>query len=211
MMHAAGYDPTSDPRRNHMNKSIAITCLLAVASLLLVGRAVATTGDDKPVPPVLNFTVKTIDGQDVNLSQYKGKVVMIVNVASRCGYTPQYKDLEKLYKKYSDKGLVILGFPANDFNHQEPGSDAEIKGFCESKFGVTFPMFSKVVVKGNGQAPLYQFLTGDKTDPEFPGDIEWNFEKFLISKDGKIVNRFKSPVKPMSDEVVKAVEAELAK
>jgi glutathione peroxidase len=182
--------------------------LLMLALLLLT---TTITGEDKPVPPVLNFTLKSIDGQDVNLAQYQGKVVMMVNVASKCGFTPQYKDLEKLYKKYESKGFVILGFPANDFGHQEPGTDAEIKGFCTSKFGVTFPMFSKVVVTGEQKTPLYAYLTGDKTDPSFPGEIEWNFEKFLIAKDGKIVNRFKSPVKPRSEQVVKAIEAELSK
>jgi glutathione peroxidase len=160
---------------------------------------------------VLNFTMKSLDGQDVNLSKYQGKVVLMVNVASKCGYTPQYKDLEALYEKYKDKGLVILGFPANDFGHQEPGSDSQIKEFCTANYGVTFDMFSKVVVKGSDKAPLYQYLTDEKTDPKFPGEIKWNFEKFLISRDGQIAARFRSAVKPMSEEVVKAVEAELAK
>jgi len=163
------------------------------------------------MPPVLNFSMKSLAGQDVNLEKYKGKVVMIVNTASKCGYTPQYKDLEALYRKYKDKGLVILGFPADNFGHQEPGSDEQIAAFCHDKYDVTFDMFSKISVKGDDQAPLYQFLTEEKTDPKFPGEVKWNFEKFLIGKDGTIIARYRSKVKPSSEEVVKAVEAELAK
>jgi glutathione peroxidase len=190
------------------------TALFLVAALILAPLVIAQDkgkSEDKAVPPVLNFTMKSLDGQDVNLSKYQGKVVLMVNVASKCGYTPQYKDLEALYEKYKDKGLVILGFPANDFGHQEPGSDSQIKEFCTANYGVTFDMFSKVVVKGSDKAPLYQYLTDEKTDPKFPGEIKWNFEKFLISRDGQIAARFRSAVKPMSEEVVKAVEAELAK
>jgi glutathione peroxidase len=190
------------------------TVLCVVAALLLAPIVIAqekAKSEDKNVPPVLNFTMKSLDGQDVNLSKYQGKVVLMVNTASKCGYTPQYKDLEALYEKYKDKGLVILGFPANDFGHQEPGSDSQIKEFCQANYGVTFDMFSKIVVKGSDKAPLYQYLTEEKTDPKFPGEIKWNFEKFLISRDGQIIARYRSAVKPMSDEVVKAVEAELGK
>src|SRR3954471_2225410 len=171
----------------------------------------AANPGDKKVPASLSFTMNDIAGKPVDLAQYQGKVVMIVNVASQCGYTPQYKGLEALYKKYSDKGFVILGFPANNFGQQEPGTDAEIKTFCESKFDVTFPMFSKISVKGTDQSPLYKFLTDKQTDPQFPGDVKWNFEKFLIGRDGRIVNRFASKVKPDGDELVKSVETELAK
>ncbi|MCE9631350.1 MAG: glutathione peroxidase [Planctomycetia bacterium] len=152
--------------------------------------------------------MKTIDGKAVDLASYKGKVVVIVNVASRCGYTGQYAGLQKLYDSYKDKGLVVLGFPANEFGAQEPGSDAEIAQFCSSKYGVTFPMFSKIVVKGAGIAPLYKTLTESATPA---GDVKWNFEKFLIGKDGTIIGRYKSGVGPDDAAFVAAVEAALAK
>jgi glutathione peroxidase len=152
--------------------------------------------------------VKKIDGTDVDLASYKGKVVLIVNVASKCGATPQYAGLQKLYDTYKDKGLVILGFPANEFGAQEPGSDAEISKFCSSKYNVTFDMFSKIKVKGDGQAPLYKSLT-TQADPA--GDVKWNFEKFLIGKDGAISGRFATPVKPDDPAFVAAIEAALKK
>jgi glutathione peroxidase len=167
--------------------------------------------DAKDVPPVLNFTMDSLDGKPVDLSKYKGKVVMIVNTASKCGNTPQYAKLEALHEKYADQGLAILGFPANEFKQQEPGTNEEIAAFCKKNYGVKFDMFSKIVVKGEGQAPLYKFLTSKDTNPKFPGDITWNFEKFLIGKDGSIVARFKPKTQPDSEEVVKAIEAELAK
>jgi glutathione peroxidase len=176
--------------------------------------SVANAADDKKADPSagpLQFTVKDIDGKDVDLSKYKGKAVLIVNVASKCGNTPQYAQLEELHKKYADHGLVVLGFPANEFGKQEPGTNAQIKEFCTSKYNVDFPMFSKIVVKGDGQAPLYQYLTGKQTNPKYAGDITWNFEKFLIGRDGQIVNRFKPKTKPDAPEVVQAIEAELAK
>jgi glutathione peroxidase len=136
---------------------------------------------------------------------------MIVNVASKCGNTPQYKQLEDLNKKYKEQGLVILGFPANEFGKQEPGSNEQIKEFCTSTYQVDFPMFSKIVVKGAGQADLYKYLTSRETDPAHAGDITWNFEKFLIGRDGQVINRFKPKTKPDAPEVVKALETELAK
>jgi glutathione peroxidase len=160
---------------------------------------------------VLDFKMKTIDGKDTELSQYKGKVVMFVNVASQCGLTPQYKGLQALYAKYKDKGLVIIGVPANEFGGQEPGSDDEIAKFCSSKYDVTFPMLSKVVVKGKGTCPLYAFLTSKDTNPRFGGDIQWNFTKFLVNRKGEVVNRFEPRVAPESTEIVSAIEAELAK
>lgn len=163
------------------------------------------------MPGVLNFTMKSLTGKEVDLAKYKGKVVLIVNVASQCGLTPQYEALEELHEKYADKGLAVLGFPANEFGAQEPGSDTEIQEFCQQNYGVKFDMFSKVVVKGDGQCPLYKFLTSKETDPKFPGDITWNFEKFLVDRNGQIVKRFPPKVKPDSPEVVSAVEAELAK
>ena len=141
---------------------------------------------------VHDFTLKDIDGNDVKLSQYKGKVLMIVNTASRCGYTPQYEGLQKIYDRYKDKGFIVLGFPANNFMGQEPGTEKEIKEFCTLKYNVTFPMFSKISVTGTDQHPLYGYLTNKKTNPEFGGDISWNFNKFLIDRDGKVVARFGS-------------------
>ncbi|MFM8951689.1 MAG: glutathione peroxidase [Planctomycetaceae bacterium] len=152
--------------------------------------------------------MKSIDGKPVDLGSYKGKVVLVVNVASRCGYTGQYAGMQKLYDAYKDKGFVILGFPANDYGAQEPGTDAEIASFCSTKYGVTFPMFSKITVKGPGKAPLYQALT-ESADPK--GEVAWNFEKFLIGKDGAVIGRFKSGVAPESPDLAKAIEAALAK
>jgi glutathione peroxidase len=157
----------------------------------------------------LSFSVKDIDGKTQDLKQYKGKVVMIVNVASQCGLTKQYEGLEALYEKYKDKGFVILGFPANEFGKQEPGSDSEIKDFCTSKFHVTFPMFSKVVVKGDDICPLYKYLTSDKSGHKFGGEIKWNFNKFLIDRNGRVIDRFEPPVKPDDAKLIKAVEKAL--
>lgn len=158
---------------------------------------------------IYDFTMKDIDGKDVVLSIYTGKVVMIVNVASKCGFTGQYKGLEKLYQAYKDKGFVILGFPANNFMGQEPGSNEEIKQFCSLKYNVTFPVFSKISVKGDDQHALYKFLTEKATNPEHSGAITWNFNKFLAGKDGKIINRFGTRTDPEDKEVVKAIEAAL--
>ena len=149
---------------------------------------------------VHEFTMKTIDGAPAPLSAYKGKAVLFVNVASQCGYTPQYKGLEALYQRYKDQGLVIVGVPANNFGGQEPGSDAEIKAFCTRTYNVTFPMMSKVSVKGSDITPLYQFLT------QTGGDVRWNFTKFLVGKDGKVIQRFEPSVAPESPELVKAIE-----
>jgi glutathione peroxidase len=164
----------------------------------------------QPVSP-LDFVVKDIDGHDVNLSDYRGKVVMIVNVASKCGYTPQYDALEKLYLADKDRGLVIIGFPANNFKSQEPGTDEEIKKFCSSKYNVTFPLMSKISVKGDDMAPLYQFLTSADKDGKFGGDIAWNFTKFVVDRNGQVVARFASKVKPTDAELVAAVEQALGK
>jgi len=185
---------------------------IALLSLICLAASPTTQPqENSAVPAVLNFTMKSLAGGDVPLSKYQGKVILMVNVASKCGNTPQYAGLERVYKKYADQGFVILGFPANDFRHQEPGTDAEISQFCTTKYGVTFDMFSKVVVKGDGQCPLYTYLTSADTDPRFPGPITWNFEKFLIGKDGKIAARFKPKTQPESPEVIGAIETELAK
>jgi glutathione peroxidase len=153
---------------------------------------------------VYDFTLNSIDGKPAPLAAYKGKVLMIVNVASRCGYTPQYTALEAIYEKYQSRGFVIAGFPANNFGEQEPGTNAEIKQFCSAKFNVKFPMFAKISVLGSDQAPLYKYLTTAQG-----GDIEWNFTKFLVGRDGKILKRFPSAVTPDSPEVIAAIEAAL--
>src|SRR5277367_1724285 len=158
---------------------------------------------------VYNFTLKSIDHQPVSLSSFHGKALLLVNVASKCGYTPQYAALEKLYEKYKTQGLVIVGIPANNFMQQEPGTDAEIKTFCSNKYNVTFPMMSKVSVLGDDKTPLYVFLTDGKTDPKFAGDIKWNFTKFLFDRSGNALARFEPNVKPDSPEVIAAVEGAL--
>ncbi len=158
---------------------------------------------------IYDFTMRSIDGQQVSLGSYKGKVVLLVNVASRCGFTPQYAGLEALYEKYKDRGLVIVGIPANNFAQQEPGTNEEIKKFCSSKYNVSFPMMSKVSVLGDDKTPLYQFLTSKSSDPQFGGDIQWNFTKFLFDRAGKPVGRFEPAVKPDSPEVQAAIESAL--
>ena len=158
---------------------------------------------------VHEFSLPSIDGAPAPLSAYKGKVALIVNVASQCGYTPQYAGLEKLYEKFKDKGFVILGFPANNFGAQEPGTNEEIKTFCSSKYNVTFPMYGKISVAGADKAPLYQFLTDKQANPATGGEIKWNFTKFLVGKDGKVISRFESAVKPESAEVTGAIEKAL--
>src|SRR6202789_4692098 len=157
---------------------------------------------------VLDFTLNSLDGKPAPLAEYRGKVVLIVNVASKCGYTPQYTGLEKIYEKYKDQGFVILGFPANNFGSQEPGTNEEIKTFCSSKYMVTFPMYAKISVKGADQAPLYAYLTKE-TGPGLTGDIKWNFTKFLVDRNGKVVQRFEPAVTPDSKEVVGAIEKQL--
>ena len=184
--------------------------LLGLVLSLGIGVAVPVCAAEK-VPGVLNFKMKTLDGKEVPLSKYQGKVVLIVNVASRCGLTPQYEALQKLYETYQDKGFVILGFPCNQFGKQEPGTASQIKQFCTSNYGVTFDMFSKIDVNGPDAAPLYKFLTSKQTDPDHAGRIRWNFEKFLISKEGKVVARFAPAVKPDDPKVIAAIEREIAK
>jgi len=189
-----------------MKKSFVALSILLTATLYT---AQNRTGGK--VPEVLNFTMKSLTGQPVSLSKYEGKVVLIVNTASECGFTYQYEGLQALHKKYAAQGLSILGFPSNDFGAQEPGSDAEIQEFCKSNYGVGFDMFSKVKVRGRDKVPLFQHLTSSATNPKFAGEIDWNFEKFLIGRDGQIVGRFKSPVEPQSRELTAAIEAAIAK
>jgi glutathione peroxidase len=158
---------------------------------------------------VFDFTLNSIDGQPTPLASYKGKVVLLVNVASRCGFTPQYAALESTYEKYKDRGLVIVGIPANNFGSQEPGSNEEIKKFCSAKYNVKFPMMAKISVKGGDQAPLYQFLTDKSANPQTGGDIQWNFTKFLVAPDGQILARFEPDVTPDSPQITAAIEKAL--
>ena len=157
---------------------------------------------------VYSYTLNSIDGKPAPLAEYKGKVVLLVNVASQCGYTPQYSALEAIYEKYKDQGFVILGFPANNFGAQEPGTNEEIKTFCSRKYSVTFPMYSKISVKGADQTPLYAYLTKE-TGPGISGDIKWNFTKFLVDRAGNVVQRFEPAVTPDSNEMVGAIEKQL--
>ncbi|HKX28681.1 MAG TPA: glutathione peroxidase [Blastocatellia bacterium] len=191
--------------------------LLAIA-ILIIATSVAWALTMDPSPEeraklteksVLEFTMKNIDGQDVKLNDYRGKVLLMVNVASKCGSTPQYAGLQSLYDKYKDQGLVVMGFPANNFLWQEPGSDDEIKTFCQTKYNVTFPMFAKISVKGSKMHPLYQFLTGKETNPEFAGNITWNFNKFLVDREGKVIDRFATKEKPENERMVAAIEKAL--
>ncbi len=182
-------------------RNIAEKCLLTGAILVMATSLFAGSG-------LYNFTLNSIDGKPAPLADYKGKTVLIVNVASRCGYTPQYSALEALYEKYKGQGFVILGFPANNFGAQEPGTNEEIKTFCTRKYNVTFPMYSKISVKGDDQAPLYTYLTKE-TGPAIAGDIKWNFTKFLVDKNGNVVQRFEPAVTPDSKEMTEAIEKQL--
>jgi len=181
------------------------------AALLAAGPAslFAQEGGAKVSGP-LQLKVKTIEGRDVNLAKYKGKVVLIVNVASECGYTPQYKGLQALHAKYGKEGLAILGFPCNDFGAQEPGSEKQIKTFCEKNYGVTFDMFAKVNIT-NDPCPLYKYLTAQATNPNHAGPVRWNFEKFLIGRDGTVIARFASDVDPEGEDFERALREALAK
>lgn len=159
---------------------------------------------------VYDFKMKNIDGKEVALDAYKGKVLLFVNVASKCGLTPQYKEIQALYEKYKDKGLVVLGFPANNFMGQEPGSDKDIKEFCTLKYDVTFPMFSKISVKGSDQHPLYKYLTSKNENGVVDAKVSWNFQKFLVSKSGKVITSFGPQTSVTEADVTKAIEAALA-
>jgi glutathione peroxidase len=194
--------------------------LSLIASLVVLGVLVmnsTSTAKDAPrakeaAKSPLNEEMETLDGKKVNLAEkYKGKVVLLVNVASKCGYTKQYKPLEALHEKYAKEGLAVVGVPCNQFGKQEPGSAGEIAEFCEKNYGVKFDMLGKVDVNGDDAAPLYKTLTSKESDPEFAGKIGWNFEKFLFNRDGQVVARYKSKVEPDSPEVIAAIEKELAK
>lgn len=162
-----------------------------------------------PNSTIYSYTVKNIDGRSVSLSKYRGRVLLVVNVASECRFTGQYANLQRLYMKYRDQGFVVLGFPSNDFGNQEPGSDAEIKAFTAGQFRILFPLFSKISVAGEEMHPLYQCLTNHQTNERFDGPITWNFTKFLIDKDGTTIARFGSEIDPLDPRVTAAVEAAL--
>ncbi len=185
---------------------------LGLGAFIGVGQVGSAEQGAKPMAAqssnVYDFTLNDIDGKPVSLSQFKGKVIMLVNTASLCGNTPQYTDLETMYETYKDKGFEILAFPANNFGQQEPGTNEEIKGFCLTKYSVGFPLFSKISVKGGDKHPLYQYLT--EKSP-FPGEVEWNFQKYLVDRSGNVVARYHHRTKPLADEVVKDVERFLAK
>lgn len=185
----------------------SVVVLAAASASLLMAQ---DSAKKKDVSPVLDFTMKNIDGQDVRLSSYQGEVLLIINVASECGYTPQYEGLEKAFRQYKDRGLRILAFPANNFGGQEPGTNAEIKQFCRTKYDVSFELFSKVSVKGDDKCPLYAYLTDKDRNGAFGGEIKWNFQKFLVDRKGKVVARFEPADEPQGPKVSAAIEKALA-
>jgi glutathione peroxidase len=188
-----------------MNQRLAFL----MAGLAALAMGVTTMAGDESEQPIYGQEMKSLSGKPVDLAKYKGKVLLIVNVASQCGYTPQYEGLQELHKKYGDQGLAVLGFPCNQFGKQEPGTSAEIATFCKDNYGVSFDMFEKIEVNGKNQAPIYKHLT--EASPKDAGPVKWNFEKFLVSRDGEIVSRFRSGVDPGSDELEGAIKTELAK
>lgn len=197
-----------------MNKYITIIkfaffSALATASSFFGICHRASAEEAQALPSIYEFKVKSIDGQEVSLNSYKGKVLLIVNTASQCGFTPQYEDLEKLYTQYKEKDFEILGFPSNDFGGQEPGSNKEIKSFCKIKFGVTFPLFEKGPVSGDEIQPIFKFLINN-ANPKAKGSIQWNFEKFIINKEGKLISRFGSFTNPMSGKITRLIDELIA-
>lgn len=182
--------------------------LVIGAAAVAIGMSAVARGEE-PMQSIYDFTMKDIDGQDRNLADYRGKVLLVVNVASKCGFTKQYAGLEKLYQAYAGKGLVVLGFPANNFMGQEPGTEAEIKSFCTLNYGVTFPMFAKISVKGKDIHPLYAYLTDKKLHPEAGGAISWNFNKFLVGQNGAVLAHYGSRTAPEDQELIAAVEQAL--
>ena len=186
----------------------ALTLILSLAGITACAPGLSDEAAEADSPWA--FTVKDIQGNEVDLAKYKGQVALIVNVASKCGLTPQYEQLNAVYEKYKDRGLAMLGFPANNFMGQEPGTNEQIQQFCKVNYGVTFDIFSKISVKGKDMAPLYQFLTSKEKNGEFGGNISWNFDKFLVGRDGKVIARFNPRTKPDAAEVITAIEKALA-
>jgi glutathione peroxidase len=194
---------TAHPARTAVMKGLRF----AAAAAALAAATAGLTAEDKAMTTPLDLKMKGIDGKEIDLAQYKGKVVLVVNVASKCGYTKHYAGLQDLYARYGKDGLVVLGVPSNDFGRQEPGTEEEIQKFCTDNYKVTFPMTAKVAVKGDDKAELYKRLVAATDNTE----VGWNFEKFLIGRDGKVAGRFRSAVAPESDELGKAIKAELEK
>jgi glutathione peroxidase len=194
------------------NRLCVLASLSGLAALLALAPLSVVSADDAAKKPtsVLDFQVKDIDGKDVSLSSYQGKVLVIVNTASQCGLTPHYKDLEALYEKYKDQGFEVLAFPANEFGSQEPGSNEEIKTFCSTKYHVSFPLFSKIVVKGKGIHPLYEYLTSEATNPKFAGAIPWNFTKSVVNRKGEVIARFKPEKKFQTEAITSTIEKALS-
>ncbi len=192
--------------------TVWILSLLAALAFtaMLGGCSTATVPPGAPVKSVLQHTMYDIDGQAIDLAQYEGQVVLVVNVASKCGFTPQYEGLEALYRQYKNEGFVVLGFPANNFMGQEPGTNEEIKAFCSTKYNVTFPVFAKISVKGEHMAPFYQDLVSEEFSGSHAGSIKWNFTKFLVGRDGCVRTRFGSRTNPLDPRVLAAVEDVLA-
>ena len=194
-----------------MKKLFFVFSIIALSSAFMAGLPVLAEQEGLLVAAktasLYDFTMDDIDGQPVNLGAYKGKVLLVVNTASLCGNTPQYTDLEQVYEQFHDQGFEVLAFPANNFGKQEPGTNAEIKGFCLTKYSVSFPLFSKISVKGSDKHPLYQYLTEQSP---FPGEVEWNFQKYLVDRSGRVVGRFHHRTKPLSPEVVNEIEGVLA-
>jgi glutathione peroxidase len=219
VIHASGAGfvfPPQHPRAkrtlavfNRLSVLASLSGLAVLLALALVSVVSADDGAKKPAS-VLDFHVKDIDGKDVSLSSYQGKVLMIVNTASQCGLTPQYKDLEAVYEKYKSQGFEILAFPANEFGSQEPGSNEEIKTFCSTKYHVSFPLFSKIVVKGKGIHPLYDYLTSESTNGKFAGQIPWNFTMFVVNRKGEVIARFNSNKKFPAEKLGSSIETALA-
>jgi glutathione peroxidase len=183
--------------------------LILIITLLTMSAGYRAASEEVPLKNMYKIEVETINGEISTLEEYAGKTLLVVNTASKCGFTGQYKGLQELYTAYKDRGFIVLGFPSNDFLHQEPGTNEEIASFCKTNYGVTFPMFGKISVKGSGQHPLYTYLTLKETNPEFSGKISWNFNKFLIAPDGQIANRFGSRINPLDPKLVAAIEAAL--
>jgi len=201
------FDKTKESIRNRVTRWLSFS----IPVLFLSGTVQAQQKENPPVNSIYDFKVNQIDGVPVTLAAYKGKVMLVVNVASRCGFTGQYAGLQKLYETYKDRGLVVLGFPANDFLGQEPGTNPEIAQFCSLKYHVTFPMFEKIEVTGRNQHPLYHYLTDKTTNPEFSGKVTWNFNKFLIGREGHILARFGSRVSPDDKDLKTAIEKAVEK
>ncbi|RAP31759.1 glutathione peroxidase [Candidatus Marinamargulisbacteria bacterium SCGC AG-343-D04] len=201
-----------------MNKNILFLGIILILFLYPVYKILGL-GDKKGTPinkphskteSIYSLSINSIDNKTLNLSQFKNKVMIIVNVASKCGFTNQYEELQTLHETYKDKGLVILGIPSNDFGNQEPGTLKEIQSFCSLNYGITFQMTEKVHTKGPNQHPIYTFLTKKESSP-YPGNIKWNFTKFIVNKKGNISHRFGSMVKPTSSKFIKAIESEISK